>query len=442
MVVSEQGGRTVGSTPQFRSRPRPSDEEVLVPPPPAYDSPQRPGGWGENHFPELDAGGRFAGNGGGGYEDVMVLDNGELRPLGSGSVVDHAARTVSTLDFGAVVYGRTVALPLLTDTQLIKDGAVVFWKQYHKNGIPYGGEAVSGTGTLRIAARPYDPSLPPIITEQPFSAITNVPYIRLTGDYARHIGYEAEGGVLYARYNGFDGVERYRITQPSYTYPYNGRSDYLADIGSPRGGSQRALPEMPFSWRSPDSQVQISAGWRYDHALLDGEDEPVTLMAYGVTLWGGSWAAMCGPTNEEGEPEAWVLHEEGGTITRVTPDGASEQMPREQFEKEVLRVAPGRFQRFSAVGTLCNSWPPQWGLCECGEEDLAEVRAVGLHDPWRDSIKAKRPPNAQAPEWWYWPGRPKRRPRVLPASAPRAPLGLALADVFRATRGGGSGGTT
>ncbi len=158
-----------------------------------------------------------------------------------------------------------------------------------------------------------------------------------------------------------------------------------------------------------------------------------TLTAFGHTFRGGTWAALRDtPLVRKDGTTDWerviVLHASDTTVTAVREDGSTEAIPREQFEREILRVSPGAFTGFSSVGTLNNTWPPQWAWCGCQEE----MRAVAAHDPWRDSQKARPGEDAQPPPGsghWYWPARPGRRPRMLPAGAPAPPLGLTLADV-------------
>ncbi|MFC6663915.1 hypothetical protein ACFP9V_19090 [Deinococcus radiopugnans] len=194
-------------------------------------------------------------------------------------------------------------------------------------------------------------------------------------------------------------------------------------------------------WASPDGQVTVFGPYTDDHAdLTDSE-----LTAYGHTFAGGSWAALCGPvvTPERqtgGHPEPWILHELGNVITRITPDGEAQTMNRADFEAQTLRLNDRAFLRFNPVGTLFNTWPPQWAFAECGRGDtLEQVRAVALHDPWRDSVKAQVPEGTTLPPWWFWPARPRRRP---PAAVSSAPLGLALADVLEAAGGTDPGGSS
>lgn len=158
-----------------------------------------------------------------------------------------------------------------------------------------------------------------------------------------------------------------------------------------------------------------------------------TLTAFKHTFTGGTWAALRDtPLVREDGTTDWerviVLHASDTTVTAVRQDGSTEAIPREQFEREILRVSPGAFTGFSSVGTLNNTWPPQWAWCVCGRD----TRAVAVHDAWRDSQKTRPQPDAvppPGPDHWYWPARPGKRPRKAPSTAPVAPLGLTLADV-------------
>lgn len=161
--------------------------------------------------------------------------------------------------------------------------------------------------------------------------------------------------------------------------------------------------------------------------LNDGEDHPqATLSAWGHTLTGGSWAALrAHPTRKaDGTLDMGgviVLHEQGGTVTAIRPEGA-ETCTREVFEREILRCDTGTFRGFTDAGTLFTEWPHPWAFADCG----TQARALVAHEPWRDSTKIRDP---GLPEHWAWPGRPGRRPRTPPTAAPRPPLGLTLADV-------------
>lgn len=191
-------------------------------------------------------------------------------------------------------------------------------------------------------------------------------------------------------------------------------------------------------WQSPDGQVRVEGLRTTQHQWLD---DSATLHAYGASFQGGTWAAFCGPQDTDphsstyGTAPAWVLYEKGGVVTRLS-EGESFSVTRAEFESEVLRVPVGTFERFTSAGMLFNTWPPERAYCELKDTSL---RAVGCADPWRDSTR-KRPEMDAGPEWWYWPGRPRRRPQQMPASVPRHPLGVALFDVL-APQGGGSGGS-
>lgn len=174
--------------------------------------------------------------------------------------------------------------------------------------------------------------------------------------------------------------------------------------------------------------------WTWAH-----DAEQPTLEAYGVTLTGGTWAALRDtpvwvPAQAQPDgtvtPAHWdyspalVLHEAGDVITAIRPDGGTQTCTRTVFEREVLRVLPGQFVRFGTTGQTHHSWPPHWGLADCH----AGVRALTAWDPWRDAIKGQ--PDPDLPAHWFWPARPAKRPARLPPTAPVAPLGVTLADVL------------
>lgn len=204
---------------------------------------------------------------------------------------------------------------------------------------------------------------------------------------------------------------------------------------------------LPATWPEPPPVVErvfTAAGGRVTvdgphtfspQRLEDSEGKPEgTLTAFGHTFEGGTWAAIRDAPlrDERGQVTDWervlVLHASANTVTAVRMDGQVESIPREQFEREVLRVESGEFLGFSPVGTLFHSWPHDWAWCVC----RTDTRAVTLHEAWRDSQVTKPKPNdapPPGPEHWYWKARPRKRPRRLPASAPRAPLRLTLADI-------------
>lgn len=194
------------------------------------------------------------------------------------------------------------------------------------------------------------------------------------------------------------------------------------------------LPDM--RWTGAGGRVTVKGPRTSSPQWLEASDgrPNATLTAFGHEFTGGSWAAIRdAPTrNEQGEVTDWdrvlVLHASADTVTAVRMDGSTESIPREQFEREVLRVGAGEFLGFSPVGTLFHSWPHDWAWCVC----KTDTRAVTLHEAWRDSqvvrpkLDASPPPG---PDHWYWKARPRKRPRKLPAAAPHAPLRLTLADI-------------
>ncbi|WP_027459259.1 hypothetical protein [Deinococcus murrayi] len=204
----------------------------------------------------------------------------------------------------------------------------------------------------------------------------------------------------------------------------------LRDIERTAWG-QRPMPTGP-SFRAWGGAVRVDGPRQAALGRLDGgEGEPAaTLTAFGHTFRGGTWAALRDtPLVREDGTMDWerviVLHASKTTVTAVRPDGSRAAIPREQFEREILRVSPGAFVGFNSVGTLFNTWPPQWAWCDC----QGETRAIAAHDPWRDSYKRGEAPDApKRPTHWNWTGRPGRRPQK-PPPVPAAPLGLTLADV-------------
>ncbi|WP_288481023.1 hypothetical protein [uncultured Deinococcus sp.] len=165
--------------------------------------------------------------------------------------------------------------------------------------------------------------------------------------------------------------------------------------------------------------VQVLGPHNRNPARLRNEEDAgdATLRAWGHTFTGGSWAAL-----RDHPDGVVVLHERGDVVTALRPDSV-ETCPRELFEREVLRCEPGAFRQFTDAGSLFTSWPHPWAMADC----TAEVRAVVAHEPWRDSTRRRA---AGTPASWAWPGRPGRRPRVVPGQAPRPVLGLTLATVL------------
>ncbi|MDO4244555.1 MAG: hypothetical protein Q4C89_00840 [Deinococcus sp.] len=183
------------------------------------------------------------------------------------------------------------------------------------------------------------------------------------------------------------------------------------------------------------------SAWVASYSDLNDE---TTLTAYGRTFNRGTWTAIREPPQKDDPPDfvrvlVLVADRRAGTVTAVrppeaaTPDapGTVETIAWNVFAREVLRCETFRFLR---IGDLWHSWPPEraWATCSrvANSEDLSDydMRAFGAHDPWRDSIKRK-PKEKPGPSHWYWPSRPARRPKTLPESAPKAPLGLTLYDV-------------
>lgn len=183
-----------------------------------------------------------------------------------------------------------------------------------------------------------------------------------------------------------------------------------------------AHPVPPDGVRFRATGVTVTGAARDNPADLTGG----TLSAYGHSLSGGSWAAL--RDNPVQKPDGtWdfspliVLHESGDTVTAVRADGSRETCTRAVFEREVLRVPVGSFQRFLASGHAYHSWPNQWCWAAAG----TEARALVAFDPWRDCTKRRQP---NTPESWTWAARPPRRPKRVPGT-PRCPLNVALAMV-------------
>lgn len=164
------------------------------------------------------------------------------------------------------------------------------------------------------------------------------------------------------------------------------------------------LPDEPPTWVSPDGAATAT--------IRTGPSGPVrTLTASGVTLTGGTWAAVATPHGPA------YLHEQEGTVTRVDVNGTVSRCSRTQFETDVLRVPAGDFQAFSPTGQGAHDWPPDWAWVTLNGGRAAAVTAW---HPWRD---------LPLPDW---PGRPRRRPpdtAPTPPGALRAqpPLGVTLA---------------
>lgn len=400
------------------------DEPFIFPPSASYDSPQR---IGLNHMPLPSALGLYAGYGGPETERLMVLDDGTTITLGSAFIVNHQARCVQwTGDPSAPTTYDYKSLPLAG--RLITAGGF-WWKQYQSGDTPYGDETITAHTPWQKEAHYFAGQVES--TDDGATGQVTGRLLRLTDGSVEHTGYIGDGNTLFATYRETDGTTKsYAITEEG-TYPYTGHSQYLIEVDAlaqPNG------PGAP-SWISSDGRVWVDAGWRTDHAkLTDDDGNTLSLSAYGVGLSGGSWAAYCGEAREDGSAPAWILHESGGVITRVKDNGKAETMPRTQFETEVLRVQAGSFLRFSSYGTLFNTWPAQWALAVCVD---GGTRAVGQHDPWRDSKAGARPEGSTDPAWWYWPRRPKKRPKTMPSDAPTAPFGLALTDASIANQIGG-----
>ncbi|GGO22271.1 hypothetical protein [Deinococcus humi] len=188
-----------------------------------------------------------------------------------------------------------------------------------------------------------------------------------------------------------------------------------------------------------EGQVKVSGPRTGNIAALTTKSGVTAILtAYGHEFTGGSWAALRDtPVRLEDTPEGepvWdftphiILHANASTVSAVRPDGELLSIPLYLFETEVLRVDPGSFTGFSPVGTLFNTWPPQWAWADVQNEAIGvQSRALAAYDVWRDT--QKRGAALGSPPRWTWGSRPGKRPKLLPETAPVAPLGVTLADV-------------
>ncbi|MFT2721629.1 hypothetical protein ACMT4L_16685 [Deinococcus sp. A31D244] len=468
-----------GQAPRTVLPPRLPDETPFIPTPASFDSPQLPDRWGSSHWPEVLAGGVFGGSGGGQVENVLIRDDGTLRAL-SATRVDHQTREVVNVNPNAYQTDGSGA-PDPGDYGVPSSYAVLGVNQdprvqpYNQGTIQAG--VIVRTWTRQTIPYPDEP-----VTEEPVPV--PVPGNIATGMVSRTGPNGQEIGTVYWREVYWE-LRAGGVNDPDSIWLRDAyimvnledelRSDWLRLQSSPtiatRAGfaasgepvnpndldgdgnpipreSHRAgrltwsapggttaparYPDEPGEdrWISPDGRVRVAGPITADHADL----EFATLTAYGATFSVGTWAALCGPPGADGNPEAWIVHEAGGTVTLITPDGQTQTAPRAEFEAQVLRVPVGSLTRWASVGHLGHSWPPHWAVAEVG--DLG-YRAVILHDPWRDSRAAPPPPASTDPTEWSWPARPRRRPTALPLTAPGALLGLTLADVFREPATGG-----
>lgn len=476
------------TAPRTRRPPEPDDESPFVPPPPSFDSPQRPGLFGSPpHTPRTDATtGEFLGEVGGAVVPALTLirDDGTAVAIPGAPRVDHQARTVTSR-----ILGRTVQMDDLAPDALLapplrraldrspEDRLTPFrfelpgvWASYasawlEEITVRPGGyqqqevltvtQGWDGRGTEEVtdtltAGGQVARAVVKFGQEPPRTELTR---FRVSEGWAEQV---VDGIRYLSRYRTLQGYWRLGDAWPDLwslgvvtrrAADWGREAPPVIDPNAPTTTEVSgplewqvwdALPPLPaqppgLRWRSPDGRVTVEGPDQSDPADLTES----TLTAYGSTLGGGTWAALRDVPVQR-EDGTWefdriiVLHEAGGTVTAVRPGGI-ESCTRAVFEEEVLRVSPGTFQRFSPVGSLFSSWPPPWAFALVGTAQEVEARALVAGDAWRDAIKRKPAPGAQPPAGpasWYWPARPGRRPKSLPTSAPRSPLGVTLADVL------------
>lgn len=460
--------------------PRLPEDSPFIPPVPSWDTPQRPAAYGGlPHLPRSDADGAFRGEADAALPSPsQLLDDGTRQPLPLYPVIDHQARIVTGRAYSGTRQMSGLApdatfIPLLLvaagrpEEQRLDDfqfsyavGSRLGWLrdiEMHPGG-------VQERDTLR-ATRPWAGGG----TEEVISTETDTGRV-----YSARIGVQAFGvdtapGVLLTELRTVEewtaAFEPGSRTRTRYLEGRNipgGVPDWqrvlvLSSVSRPLGawgaelqpvgtttitavtGPLEAqafdplpLPSAPapaLRWRSPDGAVTVTGPLDADPADLIG----ATLTAWGTELAEGSWAALRDTPVWDEATQTWiwdrviVLHEAGGTVTALRPGQPTETLNRARFEAEILRVPAGSFQRFTPLGTAHHSWPPGWATALTD----TDTRALTAWDAWRDAQQRRPTPDAQ-PTHWYWPGRPRRRPTVLPATAPRPPLGLTLADVLTA----------
>lgn len=471
----------------MRRRGRPVDEP-FVPPLPSYDTPQRPGVWG---LPMVDEEtGAYGSQEGGGSTGrgipTLYDDTGRPHFLNTLFRVDHDERWVKSysstmapegeaLSAGAVPFPWHVKLAEQPPSPKLPDSSVeaTTYRWYsgplrerpgrtftlityeHRlgfDGTPEqtevgrsSGAATVYTGDVTIYQRDG--------WDAPWVARTPVAYRVVIDwytngfvappDYLARRVEATEARIAWTREDGSEREEwvklitrdRYYVTpeeaqRAGYTTETTFRDVTLLEEEVPP--SLVEMPPPPDRFRAAGGRVVITAppsGNPSDLTNLSpNDDTPAPLLtAWGRELRGGSWAALRGPPKRR-EDGTWdfsavmVLHESGGTVTAVWPDGRTETCPRERFEVEVLRCEPGAFRFFTDSGALFTDWPQPWAFADC----TTDTRALAAHDPWRDSVKRQA---AGKPASWVWPSRPARRPKAVPTSAPRTPLGVALANV-------------
>ncbi|WP_380081314.1 hypothetical protein [Deinococcus soli (ex Cha et al. 2016)] len=461
--------------------PRLPDDTPFIPPVHSWDSPQRPTTFsGRLHLPGSDADGTFRGE----ADPIpaspsQLLDDGTRQPLPLYPVIDHQERIVTGRAYSGVRQTSGLApdatfVPLLLvaagrpPAERLDDfqftyavGSRVGWLrdiEVRSGGVqerdtlhvtsPWAGggtEAVVGTETdtgrvyrARIGTTAFG------VNDAPGVLMTE---LRIWEEWQNTFepGSRTRTRHLDGR-NVEDGVPDWQrvLVLSSVTRPLAAWGGELRDAGTAFGTiitgnpleaqvfDPLPAPSAPgpgLRWRSPDGAVTVTGPLTGDPADLTG----ATLTAWGTDLTEGSWTALRDTPVWDQEAQVWrfdrviLLHEAGGPVTALRPGVDPETISRAVFEAEILRVPAGSFRRFTSLGAAHHSWPPQWAMVLTD----TDTRALTTWDAWRDARQRRPTPDAQPPHW-YWPARPRRRPEVLPLTAPRAPLGLTLADVLTA----------
>lgn len=460
--------------------PRLPDESPFIPPMPSWDSPQRPAVFSERlHLPASTPEGAFQGEADPtAASPSQLLDDGTRRPLPLYPLIDHQERIVT----GQALTGTRQTSGLVPDATFVPlllvaagrppgerladfqfsyaVGSRVGWLR----DIEVRAGGTQERDTLRVTRPWADGGTEEIISTETGSGqvyrtrigvesfeTSTAPGVLLTSlriweewTTAFEPGSRTRTRYLEGR-NIPGGVPDWQrvLVLSSVSRPLGAWGAELQPVGTTTvtavTGPLEAqvfdplpLPSAPapaLRWRSPDGAVTVTGPLDADPADLTG----ATLSAWGTDLTGGSWTALRDAPLWNAETQAWawdrviVLHEAGGTVTALRPGQPAETLSRARFETEILRVPVGSFQGFTSLGAAHHSWPPQWAMALTD----TDTRALTTWDAWRNAQQRRPTPDAQ-PAHWYWPGRPRRRPTTLPATAPRPPLGLTLADVLTA----------
>lgn len=225
-------------------------------------------------------------------------------------------------------------------------------------------------------------------------------------------------------------------------FPKDTFSGDFEAFSSPDGGVKSVLHwEKSMYWGAPK--------WRATYTLY-GHTKTAELTMGDIGFnnlfakKGCSWAALRAAPKWLEREGRWdfsgviVLYEDGDEVGAIREDGSLKTMKRQDFEREVLRLPEGvRLKEFDYYGYGDHSWPPQRcaaRVARVGDQTLGdenEWARVSLiaWDAWRDAIATAPPEGTQDPEHWYWAARPSTRPKIMPDSAPKAPLDVGLADI-------------